>query len=288
MPVSFVVKVKHQGRPTINSYIKESAGNKKSYTKQKVVTEIITGAIEEDILDLTGKMIVTKGIEASLRYLKLMAIFFQRVVSRTPFDEDYVKGFSSRNDKPIVHYADDDYIRDYWTISYGKNKPITAKYLIDNCGCTFVKFNDQNEIDIIYKELQRFLGKQGSLLRTGGRTIHGVHLENTHPDKKRYAMLEYGMYSKNDSRIKKDSDNLRPHGLRGAYSIQAPAGMYRITEAEMKQGNFNVSTERLGKNQVRLQRIKTKAQLRELNKYLSEKKKLTVSDIGEIARLYGL
>jgi len=273
MGATFKIKIRQPGSSEVDTYI----GN-----DGEVVSRLIEGAMENTVVDLTGKMVVLKGLEASERALYLNAIFFQRVVSRTPVDEDYITEINERG-KPVMHKADNDFIRDYWTASYNR-KSITAKYLMDSCGCTFEKFNDKDEVEKIYQEFRKFLGKSTSAFFKGTRTLRGVHIENTHPDKKRYARLEYGEYEK-DGSIKRAS---RPHGVKGGYSIQAPAGMYRVTEAEMMSGSFNVPTDKLMSYQSRVTKIKSKEQLKELNKYLKGKRKLTVSDIGKIARMYGV
>ena len=62
--------------------------------------------------------------QQAMRSLIIAAIFFQRVVSRTPYDEEYT--YQGKT-KIITHEPDKDYTRDYWEISYFGNKETSAQ-----------------------------------------------------------------------------------------------------------------------------------------------------------------
>ena len=277
MAVQFSVRIKAEGKSNGRPYIGKDG---------KAVANLIIGAIEEQTLDITGKMIAMKGLEASERVLKLNAIFFQRVVSRTPRDETY--HYRDKKGHLRTHKDDGDYIQDYWTAAYGTSSPISAKYLRDNCGCTFENFNDPSEIETIYKEFRRFLGKSTSAFfknGKGGRTFRGVRIYNDYPKDKqhelRYHLLEYGGYV-GDGIIKEKE---RPHGVVGGRSIQAPAGMLALTKAEFEGQKFNIPTEDLFKYLKRVKKMKSYSTLKRL---LKGHVRFTQDDLAKIMEVYGV
>lgn len=269
----------------------EGTSNRKAYVGKdgKKIRSIMIGALETRVLDLTGKMIVRSGLEASERTLWLNAIFFQRLVSRTPRDESY----SYRDKEGHIHYHKDDkdYIQDYWTAKYWNYEGITAKYLRENCGCTFETINNKNEIKIIYQEFRnRFFGKEGSTGRknkeSGKTTLKGVRIFCDYPKDKqhelRYHLLEYGGYV-GDGIIKEGDKNY--HGVIGGRSVQAPGGMTALTEAEFAAGNFSVSNADLIKYLGKITKVKSYESLKKL---LKGKVKLSKADVAKIMELYGV
>lgn len=273
MAFKFSLKIKGEGSSNGHYYVGKDGVAFKN---------LLIGGIEERVLNLEGKMLAAKGLEASERILKLHAIFFQRIISRTPRDESYHWIDAKGN---LKHHKDDkDYIQDYWTITYN-NMRITAKYLKDSCGCTFDKFNDKEEIEVIYKEFKKFLGKKSSSYWSGGKTIRALTVFNDYPKDKqhelRYHLLEFGGYM-GDGIIK---HNNRPHGVVGGHSIQAPAGMTALTEAEFKNGSFNVATNKLTSHLGNVQKVKSYSRLKTL---LKGKVKFTQDDLAKIMEEYGV
>ena len=242
-------------------------------------------------MDITGRMVAQSGLEASERVLWLAATFFQRLIARTPRDENY----SYYDEKGNIHYHkdDEDYMQDYWTARYWNYEGITAKYLRESCNCDFENFNEPSEIAIIYREFRnRFFGAEGSRGRankeSGKTTLKSVRFYCDYPKDKqhelRYHLLEYGGYS-GDGIIKNAK---RHHGVVGDKSIQAPRGMYSITAAEFASGQFKVPSKRvLNKNYLRYigpEQNMTK----ELEKILKGRTHLTDSDVAKIMSLYGV
>jgi len=285
MGATFSIKVRTEG----SSHQKVYKGK-----DGKAVANLMIGAIENKVFDLTGRMVAHKGLEASERTLWYAAIYFQRLISRTPRDEDY----SYRDDKGHIHYhkADDDYMQDYWTARYWNYKGITAKYLRESCGCTFEVFNNQKEIETIYGEFRdRFFGAAGSRGRankeSGRTTLKSVRFYCDYPKDEehelRYHLLEYGGYI-GDGIIKKDGENKHYHGVANGHSIQAARGMTAMTDMEFKSGQFKAPGKRVYTKNI-LKHIGGMQNItEEVKKILKGKTKLSDSDVAKIMSLYGV
>ena len=264
-----VIKHKHQGKTQIEPYIGDGG---------KIVYEKIKGAIEEDIFALEGKAIAGAFLQQSLKTLFISAMFFQRLVARTPLDEDYIKG-KSKKGKPLMHHADDERIKDHWIASY-RNKVFTSKYFQEK-GCTFERYNDRAEVLIIYNEFLSFLGK--GRLAKGEMVLRQVHIDNDSPY---YPTLEYGEYVK-DGTIK--TGPKRKHGVTGGYSVQAPAGIYRYTRFELFSSLPTISINDLMSSGRNWQRgLKRTGSIKTLAKFLQGKSHITFTEACEIARQYQL
>ena len=275
----------------------EGSSHRRAYTGQdgKKVRSLMIGAVEEHVLDLTGKMMASTGLAASERVLWLSAVYFQRIISRTPRDENYsYRSYDKSKKKWYIHYHKDDkdYIQDYWTARYGRYQPITAAYLRESCGCTFERFNDPKEIQIIYKIFRdTFFGKEGSRGRANkesGKTIlRGVRIRCEYPDDKqhklRYHLLEYGGYV-GDGVIKHGPD--LPHGVAGNRSIQAPSGMTALTDAEFEQEQFNVPNSEILANLKKLSKVVVDP--KKLRKLLGSKRRLSTADMALVMKEYGV
>lgn len=256
------LKIKHPGSSSTESYV-GSDGN--------IISKKIAGAMENRVLAMTGSAISDIAELQRERTLFLSAVFFQRVVNRTPVDEDYF--FMDKNGEMQFHQKDDDVVRDYWTISYG-GKKFTAKQFKEQ-GITFDRFNDESEIKKIFEILNSSFRK--------GRILT-VRIENNH---ERFSMLEYGEYE-SDGELKRGQKYY--HGVSGGYSVQAPYGMLRITEAEFQSMTLKSSTERLLKNYVRqsqrTQKVPSANRLKELKRIIGNKTNLTSDDISAVERIY--
>ena len=264
MGAKFKMKIKHTGASSFDTYV----GN-----DGKVITEKIKGAVEETAYNAVGKMVAEKTEEATRRNVFLSAMFFQRVVSRTPLDEDYITGMN-KDGHLTMHKADDDVVRDCWVASY-RNRKITSKELRENFGCEFYKFNDRKEVKKIYEQFLKLIGKT--------QNIRSIRIENTN---ERFAMLEYGEYE-HDGTIKKDTDNKYYHGVKGGYSIQAPAGMLRLTEQEFQDTVFNIPTKDLMFDSKKWQRgLKKSGSIKTIKKVIQGSSKLSFLKCCEIAREY--
>ena len=258
MPVKFKIKVSTPGASEIDSYTGEDG---------KTASKLIAGAIEDRVV-LTGAALLTETMDSFIiRNLYLSAIFFQRVVCRTPVDEDYL--YMDRDENLKLHEKDDDSVRDAWTVSYN-NANITARQMTDS-GVPFGTFNDRSDIDKIFELLKK------KFLKGKTRNLHQVRISNSH---KRFAMLEYGEY-KHDNGIRGKGKYY--HGTDRGYTIQAPYGMTRITEAEFQQMSISMSTEELMRSYVtrtnRLKKTPSKSKMKRLKSLILDRTHLSESDI---------
>ena len=269
MAVAFKLKIRHQGASQIDQYVGDNG---------KIVSEKIAGAIQDTVVNVAGRKIFETIKMQRERTLFMSAVFFQRVVNRTPMDEDYTV-YMNNGEKVIKHTADDDYVRDAWTASYN-NRKITAKELRAK-GITFETFNDEGEIRKIYNIFKK------AFVQNTKKNILQIHIENNHP---RFPMLEYGEYMKDSKEIKEGE--LYEHGVENGFSVQAPHGMLRITEAEFQTLTLNMSTKRLIKEYVqrsqRTQKVPSAARMKELRRLILEKRNLTEEDLTAIERIYGM
>lgn len=266
MAVVFKLKTKHLGASHVEQYTGKNS---------KVVSEKFAGAIEDEITAVKGRTFLIAAKTQRERTLFMTAVFFQRVVCRTPVDEDYY--FMDKDGELKIHNKDDDAVRDAWYVSYN-NRKITAKQLRES-GITFDKFNDEGEIRAIYEIFR-------SLFAMGNKRILSIHVNNEH---ERFPMLEYGEY-KNDGEIKKGDKYY--HGVEGGYSVQAPAGMLRITQAEFEKITMNMSTRKMINTYVqrsqRTLKVPSPSKLKELKRILGNKTSFNDEDISAIERIYGI
>lgn len=283
MAVKFSVKVKSEGTSHQKPYIGKDG---------KAVANLMIGALKNSVFDLTGRMIVKAGLEASERTLWYSAVYFQRLISRTPRDENYT--YLDKDGHKRSHKDDGDYIQDYWTAKYWNYEGITAKYLRENCGCNFETFNNPKEIETIYQEFRnRFFGAAGSRGRankeSGKTTLKSVRFFCDYPNDKqhelRYHLLEYGGYT-GDGIIKRGDKYY--HGVASGHSIQAPAGMTAMTEAEYNSGQFKAPGKRVYTKNLLKYIGSTKNMTAEIEKILKGKTTLSNSDVAKIMSLYGV
>lgn len=259
----FTLKIRSPGASSFETY----AGN-----DGKIVQKKIAGGIESMALAVQGMKVAETAETQRARMCYIAAVFFQRVISRTPVDEDYFR--VDKKGETSFHKADDDAVRYSWAASYN-NARVTARQLADR-GLSFDVFNDKGEIDEIYNIFLQKFGRQKS------RLLRQIHIENSHP---RFAMLEYGEYYHDTGVVGKGKYE---HGVTGGFSVQAPAGMLRVTEAQFKSTALNMSTERLIRRYVsasqRLMKIPSKSALARL-KSIMGKGRLTGDDIEQVEEI---
>ena len=267
MPIAFKIKTRHLGASQIDQYVGSDG---------KVITKKLTGLIEDQITEIKGRNLFMSAKTQRERTLFMSAVFFQRVVSRTPLDEDYSLG-TSKSGKPLVHHADNDSVRFSWYASYN-NRKVTAKQLKE-AGVTFDNFNDEGEIKTIYEAFR-------TAFIMNDKKIMAIHVDNNH---KRFPMLEYGEYTK-DGTIKKGPKY--EHGVEGGFSIQAPAGMLRITQAEFQKMSLSMSTKKLIKTYVQRSQRTLKnpspSKLKELKRVMGNKTRFDADDLSVIERIYNV
>jgi len=209
-------KVKH--------YDKSVSRYKFDSDKDKKVAQMIGRRVMEDVMVGAAPKIARRYkytvAQHNRRAIMEAAIYFQRVVSRTPRDEHWYDPETKKS-----HAPDKDYIWKAWTIKYGRSSITSAEMGED----LFDEFNDKYSINIIAEKLTLLYGGHDVIANRKTR-IKNIRIENLHP---RFAMLEYGTYVPPDGSIKTGKERGLPHGKFSGYSIQAPYGMERITRAEM-------------------------------------------------------
>lgn len=276
MGVSFNIKVKH--------YDSSVSVRKFSAERGKKIAQIIGRKLEEDVVKVVAPKVVEKVWEHNERVITQIALFFQRVVSRTPKDERY---FNYNNKR--VHTPDDDFVWKHWKIRYwGKELSVlditvTDMYFLES------RFSDKNAIEIVKNAIIRklFRGEENFLKRKA--KIRNIRIENDHP---RFAMLEYGTYKIPARRISKGLESY--HGIQNGYSVQAPYGMLRITQAEIA----NMSTKEIDSwcnetfedKKINVSKVPSKAEMKKLVKIMTQngisKRHLSNKDIDAIMEVY--
>lgn len=252
-----------------------SAGNStiEQYTNDngKIVVKKHAGDTVDSLVRITGSKLSEYAYIEQLREIYMAAVFFQRVVNRTPVDEDYWY-LDKKSDDMKFHRADNDSVRKSWAIS-GPGFRFYARDFMNN-GVSFDEFNSKSDIDKIYE-----------LIRDSAKVENHfyIFIENFH---ERFAQLEFGEYLR-DGDLKRGQKYY--HGVERGYSIQAPYGMLRITKAEFGIMKLSSSTERLireyAKRSSRLQKIPSKEKVKRLRSLMENKTHLSNSDIDSIERI---
>ena len=161
---------------------------------------------------------IAKGVyENMMKEYMVAAIFFHRVVYRTPLDEEY------KDENGRHHFPDEDKCRYCWFITDGKTL-LTSKDLIDERYEVFDNFDDKDSLNYMFELFKKAFpfNKAGNLnLKIGNTCNH-------------FDVLEYGGIFKapNSTPIKKG--DIYEHGVKNKRSVQAPVGMLRITRLELE------------------------------------------------------
>lgn len=190
------------------------------------------------------------GNESLEQSLKLAAKFFYRIVSRTPVDEDY-KYTESREIDPAKkksfvlgkarnmqykvmpktksgvyerwHKKDTVVAREEWTLTVNG----TGFTMKDFDGIDFEHVGSESWMEV-YDVLKSRIGNEAP----GGKADRlDVLIRNDNPY---IDVLEYGLYKKKDAANDAEAHEGKKyyHGTNAGYSVQAPRGMIRLTDAE--------------------------------------------------------
>lgn len=251
MPITFTVNTLHK--------------KKKNVSVKQLGTEV------EDAFDnVAGGFVVSSAKRAldNANDIKLYiaAVFFQRVVSRTPLDEDYswtVEG------KTYEHKKDDDATRDHWWIAYGKKK-LCAK---DFQGC-FDVFDDKDSINTLWQAFRNTFVTEKQM-----RIIRVYNDEDTG----KFDTLEYGRY-KADSSFIRDGKKYE-HGIINHFSIQAPVGMLRYTEGELGfilQSSIKKSKSILKRVNKPVEKVPDRKTALKIFRKLKKQGRITAEELGAI------
>lgn len=177
-----------------------------------------------------------KGLSSSLEkiyeeQISVISTFFQRVIARTPVDENYDRPYVTKTGevKITTHTPDEEVCREHWYIeeSHSAGK-LYSKNLFNN-GMGFDVVNNNEEIQMIKSHLKQMYPLK-TFLSQGVEPSFTVG-----NDCKHFERLEYG-YSNWES----DTEPVigmpigREHGVKNKHSVQAPVGMLRITQMELE------------------------------------------------------
>lgn len=271
---SVTFKVKHYDKSVSRHKLDKDKGKKLAQmVGQRVMEDVMVGAAPK----ISGKYKFTVA-QHNRRAVLEAAIYFQRVVCRTPKDEKYYNPETKK-----MHYADKDFVWKSWSIKYW-GKTLTAEqmgeYLFDD-------FNDKSSINTIAQIITNDLFKGEDRLINRKTRIKSIRIENLHP---RFAMLEYGTYVPKDSSVKQGPEY--QHGRVNGYSVQAPYGMERITRAEMAEFTDSMLDNYFGAYgsvQPEHDKVPTGSEMKELRKVMMHngilKRHLSPKDIDRISEV---
>lgn len=169
----------------------------------------------------------------------IIAKLFSRIISRTPYDEDYTYSThlkAWKYNKIRTHYKDDDVVREEWYLkvvnSKGNSVTLCSKDLLKIADFESIK-NEDTAI-IVAIEINKTLGFY---------PIRSVQIWNTNP---RVDMLEFGRYEKKTN-LNPDYINFgenRPHGTYNGYSVQAPRGFIALSISEFDYTKYEEAVEK--------------------------------------------
>lgn len=210
------------------------------------------------------------------REISILATFFQRLVARTPIDENYEIHYTDKkgNEKVRKHKIDKSVCQDDWYISDGQTK-ITAKQLKVIDDRMFWNVNDKYSIEQIkkvFKEKLRITDKTDVIF--GNNNDHFKRLEEG-----------YEKWFNDHVAARKSVGGLRrDHGVINKHSVQAPVGMWRISYAELEvMRNSNAVSPLTSRYRAQYGRIMNKtpnkAKLAEFARFLAKKGNIAYKDI---------
>lgn len=186
-------------------------------------------------VELEIKMQRDKAAIRSL--LQIAAIVFQRLVSRTPMDEEYdvtiEKEYGDTKWTSYYRHQPDSSVARYdWTMMIsGENvKIFSCKEFVAKDPNFGIEFNNKKDINLILDTLLKSNLKPKIITNSKGEEIPDfqVSFDNPNPHFKK---LEYGLYKKGPTEPKEGENYV--HGItEDNYSYQAPKGFYAITMKE--------------------------------------------------------
>ena len=224
---------------SLTSFSKDGKRGSRRYQSQAVRDSIdlekkfvaFSKSVQSDFFKKASEVVLQKSISGLVgnarrvyeKSIRVAAIFFQRVVARTPVDENYTVAIvNNKTGEYLKHWKDSNCVKNSWKLIIKKQIFSIANF----SGCKFETVGDENDIDIIYKTILNAIGSSST-------NIPKFYLTNTNDH---FDILEYGKYKRSRGRMDVDDGNHdRVHGVVDGYSLQAPAGMYRLSLAEMPQ-----------------------------------------------------
>lgn len=247
--------------------------------------------LDEDIKDIMNETVsrnVIEGLQAQayaarMMNLHIIAVFFQRVVSRTPIDEDYWVRYKSG--KTENHKRDENSCKLDWYVEYRRHKYYVTE-MIESLGDVFETYNDSTSILAIESWLDSHL--RGKTMPKTGRVTATIGNDNPH-----FAVLEYGGIKGSpniDSSTGSNPPSLlsgeegQKHQMKNKRSIQAPYGMLRITEAELESIVQSSKTLNYGQKFQKDKSGKTRKPqtIKKLMNILKKSGKFSLDELGDL------
>lgn len=216
------------------------AGGKNMTVKQ--IKNAVAASIARDLSTHILTIDIENDKKAIRTMLQVAAIVFQRVVSRTPIDEDYDVTVDKEYDtgKWTSHYrhkADNSVCRYDWELHIEGTKSITytARDFVNMKEDFGDNFNDKKDIQLVLDTLLKSgVQPKKTLDIVNHKMVHrddfNIWFDNQNPH---FKTLEYGRYKKGPTEPKQGEKEV--HGINeDHFSYQAPKGFYAITMAEYK------------------------------------------------------
>lgn len=237
----------------------------------KQATELLRDGVQQTFAKVAYQEISKSVTVAKDRLLMILATFFDRVVSRTPMDENYVSQ-SMTSDGEIKykeHKADGNFVRYDWQITCGEDRIISGD-LMD--GQIFKTYNSKGDINMLFWLFkEKFGNKKLSELQS-------IWISNFNDH---FATLEYGGYETEDHFSGKGE---REHGVANQHSIYAPNGMLRITEMELESIAASTAKTSLSKRyrQQRTNQVLSKGRIDKLINIVMRSGTLSLGDLDTL------
>lgn len=242
---------------------------------QKLTKDDLFPVFSETYDILAYEAMKKSAVVNKTRILKLAAVFFDRVCSRTPMDEDYSKRIAKKDgaDAYIQHKADKNFCRLCWELKIG-SRTFTSYELWRSKNSLFERYNNSSDIDYIFDYIKK------NLANVKLASLKNIELINTSDH---YEILEFGGYKPESSEI--SNGRKYEHGIKNHHSVQAPNGMARVTLAELDRIASSTSDEALSSRfkRQRTTKVLNDRQLALLTKALSRgKSRFTLEDMQSL------
>lgn len=251
-------------------------------TTKKEDQVLFFNEIENNIAKMCIGALSISAKKAYEDQISIIATFFQRLVARTPVDENYEKVYVTKDgeQKVVKHKPDREVCREHWFIEETKSgKKLYSKELFAS-PFSFSIVNDTKEINQIKAAIMAMcpMSQDASPSFAVGN------------DSRHFERLEYG-YSlwKNDTGVSIGTDIFREHGVQNKHSVQAPVGMLRITQAEFESIRKRPSTKSLRsryRSGVRTSTVPSEKKLREFVKIMKKSHRIKYADIKRFIEVY--
>ena len=237
---------------------------------EKNISKVCLGALSES---------VAKAYEDEIA---ILSVFFQRVVARTPLDENYDRVIvTSKGEKVVHHKPDKEICREHWFIEEtSKGGKFYSKELISNG--KFEVVNNSEEINEIKAKMKSMFPLKNF---ADGKPSFVIGNDCRHFDRIEFGYSEW----KSDSQPVIGEEVGREHGVKNKHSVQAPAGMLRITEMELesiRRKNTSGNLRRAYRGGYKVNVTPSDKKLTEFYELLKKKHRVKYADIKRYVEVY--